>query len=500
MIKHLLLQAQNAGLAIAILGLLYGCSGSSSEPTVLREQAEKPQLRLLDATVVEGAPHSETQLAFKLELTGDSGGRVTVSYSLHNIIATQDEDYRLPEHREVEFAPGVTSATIAVTIIGDAVVEGDETLSLRIDSVNPSINIETQEAIGTIVDDDTSYIHANNAGSDGSFTKLDAEGNPLPASAERWHCVQDTLTGLVWERKVEQPGPHHRLNRYSWYNTDPNKNGGSDGAATPAETGLCHRPEDLDEADCNTAELVRLTNAETLCGFTDWRLSTRFELRNLVDYSVTTPNPTIDSIYFPNTLNGRYWTTAPNTDDPRQAWNIDFWDGDSATDSKRNANYARLVRGPARWASSESSCQDGILPTAPGERFVAMENTVRDLYSGLIWQRCAAGLSGEQCDNGTRQLVSWPEAVALAENQRAVTGKGWRLPTIKELESLVELGCKSPAINETYFPNSPVRHYWTSTPGSNEANTAWFVSFFLGASYFLPQSELLAVRLVRSTY
>src|SRR5690606_29092179 len=35
-----------------------------------------------------------------------------------------------------------------------------------------------------------------------SFTKFDQDGNPLPPNVDSWVCMQDNVTGLVWENKV----------------------------------------------------------------------------------------------------------------------------------------------------------------------------------------------------------------------------------------------------------------------------------------------------------
>lgn len=65
-----------------------------------------------------------------------------------------------------------------------------------------------------------------------SFTKLDASGNNLPATAASWSCVKDNHTGLIWESKqglgqgVGSAGLHSADDKYFWYSTDPSINGG----------------------------------------------------------------------------------------------------------------------------------------------------------------------------------------------------------------------------------------------------------------------------------
>ena len=74
----------------------------------------------------------------------------------------------------------------------------------------------------------------------------------------------------------------------------------------------------------------------------------------------------------------------------------------------------------------------------------------------------------------------------------------WRLPTKKELESLVETGCANPAINTTLFPNTPSSWNWNSTPlnAAYPAN-AWFVAFDYGNDSVVVKTHDAVVRLVR---
>ena len=58
------------------------------------------------------------------------------------------------------------------------------------------------------------------------FTKLDANGNALPASATSWDCVRDNVTGLIWEVKTTS-GLRSWSNTYTWY--DPNSPDGNPG-------------------------------------------------------------------------------------------------------------------------------------------------------------------------------------------------------------------------------------------------------------------------------
>ena len=80
--------------------------------------------------------------------------------------------------------------------------------------------------------------------------------------------------------------------------------------------------------------------------------------------------------------------------------------------------------------------------------------------------------------------------------------KDWRMPTKKELLSLVDYGRASPtspAIDPTYFPNTPAANYWTSLAHANGLTNAWYVGFGNGnADYTYIKSNPFPVRLVRT--
>lgn len=169
------------------------------------------------------------------------------------------------------------------------------------------------------------------------FTKLNANGDRLPASATSWDCVADNATGLVWEVKRDQPGHlRHVLNSYSWYDPNPATNGGDAGLANG---GFCSG------SACDTHGFVQAVNAQGLCGASDWRLPTIMELHDLAYRGRIIPVLDID--YFPYIPQQqiRFWTSSTTAADPAEAWRWDIGNGFDARVNKANAELARLVRG-----------------------------------------------------------------------------------------------------------------------------------------------------------
>lgn len=128
--------------------------------------------------------------------------------------------------------------------------------------------------------------------------------------------------------------------------------------------------------------------------------------------------------------------------------------------------------------SVAQTCNERIIPATPDDRFEVSGGEVKDLRTGLIWQRCIFGHSwnGTTCsDNGTGiDYHYWSFALGLADGD-------WRVPNIKELASIVETACASPAINSTIFPNTSSGRYWSSSPYVQSSNYVWIVDFGSGS-------------------
>ena len=118
---------------------------------------------------------------------------------------------------------------------------------------------------------------------------------------------------------------------------------------------------------------------------------------------------------------------------------------------------------------------------------------VTDSKTGLTWQRCSAGQSfaAGTC-SGSANTYTHEEALAYAKTQT-----GWRLPSVKELSSLVDSSVIGPAISGTAFPATPTFSAWASSPYASDAASAWIVNFTDGSVSASARSNSHHVRLVR---
>ena len=99
-----------------------------------------------------------------------------------------------------------------------------------------------------------------------------------------------------------------------------------------------------------------------------------------------------------------------------------------------------------------------------------------DRCTGLIWQR-------DTGNEGTR--LSWSGALDYCEGLSLAEQDDWRLPNIRELQSIVNYGTSGPALDTMFFnaaggqaPGS----YWSSTSIADvgQLGNAWYVDFSVG--------------------
>jgi hypothetical protein len=305
-----------------------------------------------------------------------------------------------------------------------------------------------------------------------SYTKLSGSGNTLPDSATSWVTVRDNVSGLIWEMKTNGDGvknyddPHDFDNTYTWYNSNPATNGGY--AGNPGD-------------GTNTEAFLKALNDAHYGGYSDWRLPTFKELTYIVNFSIPASGPTIDTGYFPNTQPVFYWSGTTNASSMEYAWGVNFYYGGyDINHDKWYANFVRAVRGG----------QPGLLDDASAAADVYTSNgdgTVTDTSTGLTWQQV-----------GSSTTMTWARALAYCEGLNLAGHTDWRLPTIKELRSLVDYNRYNPAINATYFPNTMSSVYWSSTTYANSTNGAWAVNFYYGNDDSYDKDEInYQVRAVR---
>jgi hypothetical protein len=127
---------------------------------------------------------------------------------------------------------------------------------------------------------------------------------------------------------------------------------------------------------------------------------------------------------------------------------------------------------------------------APAGRYTASGGVVKDNKTGLYWQQAAAPAE-----------YSFATAVTYCSgNAAALPGAGWRLPAIKELQTLVDdsIASPGPTIDASAFPATPAGYFWSSTPYvPSPSSFVWSVNFSGGQTSASSTDLMRNVRCVR---
>ena len=119
--------------------------------------------------------------------------------------------------------------------------------------------------------------------------------------------------------------------------------------------------------------------------------------------------------------------------------------------------------------------------------------TTTDNRTGLMWVKDG---NSAGCYYGSN--LSWDSAIAFCEGLTYAGYSDWRLPNVRELESIVDAGQNSLAINTTYFLNTKSYiWYWTSSTYAPLTSCAWYLDFVDGVVDYSYKSYGGNVRCVR---
>jgi hypothetical protein len=93
------------------------------------------------------------------------------------------------------------------------------------------------------------------------------------------------------------------------------------------------------------------------------------------------------------------------------------------------------------------------------------DDTITDTSTGLMWTKYFLGSN-----------VNWEDAIDGAISLSLAGHEDWRLPNIKELQSIIDYTVGEPTINTNFFPvtQNPCR-LWSSTTSAVQTSSAWCI-------------------------
>lgn len=482
--------------SVLLLGFtLAACGGGGGGGSAVTEAVVS---NIGDAAVLEGSTaNGMSELVFtvtfdkpvvsRLELivntsSPDSSGydRTPPGIATGGPVCSGSVDYVQLVENSIVFSTGASNGKITVKVCQDAEFEPNEKLYVKVrTSTGQNYQLE-----GTIINDETGGL--NSTGATNLMGRLLAFGrdfNPLTNSnsddgalgfsfSSLGACTEDKVTGLTWKNDLDNVKYSDRL-------------------------------ISVDIANSGAG----------LCGKKYWRVPTVNELLSLMDFGKKRNESANADVKFSSPMTGEFWTSQnyPTGTSSPNAWVLDARNGGAVSyERKTDSNFLRLVSG------------DGITAGYCGPSVGSVDlfeyknggTTVRTVYdqkSGLMWKRCSEGDTGEQCqpsniqfntnideDGVAAYISSWVENVNKNPTTLGAGFSDWRLPSIKELASLVDR-CRDsgPAINAELFPGTYDQSYLTSTNDANNIAQSWVVDFS-GGGIVVDSRAFKRIRLVRA--
>lgn len=290
----------------------------------------------------------------------------------------------------------------------------------------------------------------------------------------------------------------------SYTGNSPSYTDNGDGTITDNVTGLIWQQDPGEKMDWETA--VEGLDSFELAGFDDWRIPTIKELYSLVDFSGETGTssdtsiPYIDTDYF-------VFTYGDEAGEPRfidsQILTSTIYDSTTLGGNTTVFGY-NFADGRIKGyeITKEFYCYHVRGNTNYGQNLFVdnSDETITDEATGLMWMQNDSGYykAGSNSD-GT---MDWQEALEWAENATYGGYDDWRLPNVKELQSIVDYTkspytTDSPAIDDLFyctpilncFGEDDYGFYWTGTTHNDgsasetQYGAASYVVFGKGMGY-----------------
>jgi hypothetical protein len=240
----------------------------------------------------------------------------------------------------------------------------------------------------------------------------------------------------------------------------PSYTDNGNGTVTDEITGLMWQKTDGGEMTFSAAK--SFCESLDLAGYIDWRLPTGFELFSINSYDKV--NPALNTTFFTRTTAEYWWTNETRVDASSSVWVVNAGGGIGAHPETETISSGGTKRFHVRAVRVTRTSQD------IGVRFTDnRDGTITDNLTGLIWQQIHPS-----------SLMTWVEALAYA-NDLSLAGQGdWRIPNVKELQSLNIVSIFKPSFDKNYFTNVLSGNYWSSTTLVNSPSKAWDINVDYG--------------------
>jgi Protein of unknown function (DUF1566) len=232
------------------------------------------------------------------------------------------------------------------------------------------------------------------------------------------------------------------------------------GSVTDTVTGLMWQQTDGGEMTIENA--LNYCDTLTLGGHSDWRLPNAHEAFSILNHNYS--NPALNLTVFAPTNAEYWWTSSRQANDNTKIWVTNAGGGIGNHQKLETISAGGTKRFNVR------AVRDIYAPTAAIPHFIDhVNNTITDQLTGLVWQKVPL-----------TDTLTWEQSLQYAENLSLAGKSDWRLPNIKELQSLNDENLVNPSINTLFFSTIGLKKYWSSTSLPNQTVQAWYLDTRFG--------------------
>ena len=236
------------------------------------------------------------------------------------------------------------------------------------------------------------------------------------------------------------------------------------GTVTDSVTGLMWQQKDGGEMTIQRAQ--HYCDTLTLGGYTDWRLPTAHESFSILNHQYA--NPAVNTTVFTTTPAEYWWTINRQVNDTSKIWVTNAGGGIG------NHPEIETVSAGGTKIFDTRAVRDVSPPPAIPNHFTDNGNgTITDNLTTLIWQKIVYADS-----------ITWEQALTYADTLTLNGNTDWRLPNIKELQSINDEGLINPSINRTFFSTMVTNKYWSSSSLPNQPTKAWYLDTQFGITTY----------------
>lgn len=216
--------------------------------------------------------------------------------------------------------------------------------------------------------------------------------------------------------------------------------------------------------------------ALTLGGITSWRLPTYKELMSIVDYAREQPSINDE---FQNCAQASYWSSTKLTRDNDQAWYVYFREAES--DFQYITELFSFEKN-IRCVTDEFANRRSV-----DTNFTRAGNIVTDNIHHLQWQD----------ETKTKvEKYTFSEAEAYCASLTLDGFGGWRVPSVKEYMSILDVTNNDPSTYDDFLYTAYNKPYWTNNERVNQFY-GWYMDFENGEASYLNYHFEYYVRCVR---